>query len=109
MTEAASVRNELEKSRRDVLDLSLRNPLLNFPARRNAGASKSSTNPWVSRELAEPGIRQMARRPHPRTSTRQRPVDGPAHDRAAGSRSPDRASPSLQAGARPCRNLPAKA
>ena len=35
MTEAASVRNELEKSRRDVLDLSLRNPLLNFrPSKR---------------------------------------------------------------------------
>ena len=35
MTEAVFVRNELERSRRDVLDLSLRNPLLNFrPSKR---------------------------------------------------------------------------
>ena len=35
MTAAASVRNEIEKSRRDVLDLTLRNPLLNFrPSKR---------------------------------------------------------------------------
>ena len=35
MTDLSSIRQELEKSRRDVLDLSLRNPLLNFrPSKR---------------------------------------------------------------------------
>ena len=37
MTEAASVRNEIEKSRRDVLDLTLRNPLLNFRPTKRRG------------------------------------------------------------------------
>ena len=35
MTDLSSIRQKLEKSRRDVLDLSLRNPLLNFrPSKR---------------------------------------------------------------------------
>ena len=35
MTDLSSIRQELQKSRRDVLDLSLRNPLLNFrPSKR---------------------------------------------------------------------------
>ena len=37
MTAAASVRNEIEKSRRDVLDLTLRNPLLNFRPTKRRG------------------------------------------------------------------------
>ena len=48
MTEAASVRNELEKSRRDVLDLSLRNPLLNFRPSKRRGLEVVDE---ISREL----------------------------------------------------------
>ena len=37
MTDLSSIRQELEKSRRDVLDLSLRNPLLNFRPTKRRG------------------------------------------------------------------------